>query len=195
MAKPNNQLSINDWCWRKVYTYEDAKAEFGKYSRFEYVQAGSGVTTETVNGTNVNNVTGEPKLSDDLVEVYFYENRAKDLFYVEIGGVPVIMDPLPVADIHGNKRLSVWQTYWNLRHSESPYGVGIYEAMRFDQALLDRLRNMTTDQLTLSIYKMFFYQGTQNLLDTGDITIRPGVGKQVLDPKGIKLAGSSWSGS
>jgi hypothetical protein len=44
---------------------------------------------------------------------------------------------------------------------------------------------MTIDQLTLSIYKMFFYQGTQSLTETGDIKITPGAGKQVLDPKNI----------
>lgn len=44
---------------------------------------------------------------------------------------------------------------------------------------------MTIDQLTLSIYKMFFYQGTQSLTETGDIKITPGIGKQVLDPKNL----------
>ena len=44
---------------------------------------------------------------------------------------------------------------------------------------------MTIDQLTLSIYKMFFYQGTQSITETGDIKITPGAGKQVLDPKNI----------
>ena len=45
---------------------------------------------------------------------------------------------------------------------------------------------MTVDQLTLSIYKMFFYQGTERLTETGDVKISPGVGKQVLDPKNIQ---------
>ena len=45
--------------------------------------------------------------------------------------------------------------------------------------------NMTIDQLTLAIYKMFFYTGTQTLTETGDIKITPGVGKQVLQPKDI----------
>jgi hypothetical protein len=63
--------------------------------------------------------------------------------------------------------------------------VGIYEAIRYDQKMLDRIRNMTIDQLTLSIYKMFFYTGTQMLTDTGEIQISPGVGKQVLNPRDV----------
>lgn len=180
MARPNAPLSVRDWAWRKVYDYDDAKSQFGKYKRFQYVQAGGNVA-ETIRSHGVMKEYKGKK----LVEAYFYENRTKDLFFVILNGVPVVIEPLPIADDHGVKKLSLWQTYWNLRHAESSYGVGIYEAMRYNQALMDRVRNMTIDQLTLSIYKMFFYQGTQNLQETGEITIKPGVGKQVIDPKSI----------
>lgn len=181
MAKPSNNFSVRDWCWRKVYDMGSAEEEFGKYKNWGMVQAG-GVIEETIGQVKGANKTFK---STDLVEVYFYENRIKDIFAVIIGGVPVILEPLPISDAKGLKKLSLWQTYWNIRHAESPYGVGIYEAIRYDQALLDRIRNMTVDQLTLSIYKMFFFQGTQSLTETGDIQIAPGVGKQILDPKNI----------
>lgn len=181
MAKPNNEYSINDWCWRKVYTMEAAEKEFGNRKLWDYVEAGGTVTDVVEAEAN----TGKEFQSDNLVEAYFYESMDKDLFYGEINGVPVVIEPLPVSNIHGSKKLSLWQTFWNLRHAESPYGVGIWEAMRHDQSLLDRIRNMTIDQLTMSIYKMFFYQGTQSLTETGDIRIAPGIGKQVLDPKNI----------
>lgn len=181
MSKPNNQFSVNDWCWRKVYTMEAAKKEFGRYKLWDQVKAG-GTTSETLESRAKNSKETE---AENLVEAYFYESLDKDLFYAEFNGVPVVIEPLPISDAKGVKRLSLWQTYWNLRHAESAYGVGIYEAIRHDQSLLDRIRNMTIDQLTLSIYKMWFYQGTQALTDTGDIRITPGVGKQVLDPKNI----------
>jgi len=181
MAKPSNRFSLRDWCWRKVYALDAAKEEFGKYPNWKYVEAG-GIITETLESTKT---TTKKFQERNLVEIYFYENRLKDLFVVIANGIPIMIEPLPISDTKGNKKLSCWQTYWMLRHSESPYGVGIYEAVRYDQALLDRLRNMTIDQLTLSIYKMFFYQGTQALTETGDIKITPGVGKQVLDPKNI----------
>lgn len=182
MAKPNNEYSVKDWCWRKVYDFDTFKAEYSKYKRTAYVIPG-GNTDETVS----HNARGATKRieNEQLVEVYFYESKQKDLFMVIANGVPIIIEPLPIADTKGVKRLSLWQTYWNLRHAESPYGIGIYESIRYDQSMLDRIRNMTVDQLTLSIYKMFFYQGTQSLTDTGSISIAPGVGKQVLDPKNV----------
>ncbi len=185
MAKPSNPFSVKDWCWRKIYDMDVAKEEFSKYSNWQFVQPG-GITDETVSSGNISGLSiGKTYKSSNLVEIYFYENRIKDLFVVIANGIPVIIEPLPIADAKGIKKLSLWQAPWNLRHAESPYGLGIYEVMRFDQGLLDRIRNMTIDQLTLAIYKMWFYQGTQSLTETGDIQITPGVGKQILDPKNI----------
>ena len=181
ISRPNNSRMTRDWAWRKIYDLDDFKTEFKGYKRAELVNAG-GDLSETVSANKRNQKEPETK---NLVEVYFYENRVKDLFMVVANGVPVIIEPLPIADSTGLKKLSCWHSYWNLRHAESAYGVGIYEAIRYDQAFLDRIRNMTIDQLTLSIYKMFFFTGTQTLTDTGDIQIRPGVGKQVLNPKDI----------
>lgn len=184
MAVPNSSMTVRDWCWRKVYDIEDFKEEFKNYKavKDDLVKSG-GNTTETIGSTKT--LATDKRDNGNLVEVYFYENRVKDLFVVMANGTPVIVEPLQISDAKGLKKLSLWQTYWNLRHAQSPYGVGIYEAIRYDQAVLDRIRNMTIDQLTMAIYKMFFYQGTNSLNDTGDIKITPGVGKQVLDPKNI----------
>ena len=181
MARPSNQFSIRDWCWRKIYPMDAAKEEFGKYKNWKFVTPG-GITTDKVVQINDSNKQFKEK---NLVEVYFYENRLKDLFMVIANGIPVIIEPLPISDAKGIKKLSLWQAYWTLRNAESPYGIGIYEAIRYDQKMLDRIRNMTIDQLTLSIYKMFFYTGTQMLQETGDIKITPGVGKQVLNPRDV----------
>ena len=197
MAKPNNNFSVRDWAWRKVYSKDAFKEEFGNWARADMVQLG-GTTTEQIDQTS--RASSKTYQDKELIEVYFYENRLKDLFVVLANGVPVVISPLPISDGSGNKKLSLWQTYWNLRHAECPYGIGIYEAIRYDQALLDRIRNMTIDQLTLSIYKMFFYQGTQALTDTGEIRIAPGVGRQALDPKNISWlqvpgpGAESWQG-
>ena len=185
MTKPNNIFSVKDWCFRKIYDYDVAKEEFGKHKLWDYVDTGGNLDEVIIGSSEKTSKVDDSKTQKNQVEVYFYENRIKDLYMVKINGVPIILEPLPIADGKGLKKLSLWQTYWNLRHAESPYGIGIYEAIRYDQGLLDRIRNMTIDQLTLSIYKMFFYQGTQNLSDTGEIQIKPGVGKQVLDPKNI----------
>lgn len=183
MAKPSNQFSIRDWCWRKVYAFDAAEEEFGKYPNWKFVTPGGNID-EVIQGKSSSSKEGQ-KREKDQVEIYFYENKIKDLFMVIANGTPVIIEPLPISDTSGLKRLSVWQAYWNLRHAECPYGIGVYEAMRYDNAMLDRIRNMTLDQLTLSIYKMWFYQGTNMLTETGDIKVSPGVGKQVLDPKNV----------
>ncbi len=183
-AKPNNPMTVGDWMWRKVYDVDDFKVEFKGWPNAQFVKPG-GNTQDTV-ATNVTTKTGNKQtVNTNLVEVFFFESKKKDNFIVEAGGVPVIIQPLPISDATGLKKLSLWQTYWNIRHTESPYGIGIYEAIRYDQAFLDRIRNMTVDQLTMSIYKMFFFTGTNALTDTGEIQIKPGVGKQVLNPKDI----------
>lgn len=181
MALPNNAMSIRDWTWRKVYSLDALKTEYGDSKLIDRVKAG-GITTERVTGTDQN---AKKYTEKDLVEVYFYENKLKDIFAVIANGVPILIDKLPIEDINGSKKLTLWNTYWLLRHAQCPYGIGIYESIRYDQAMLDRFRNMTIDQLTLSIYKMFFYSGTSTLTDTGDIKVSPGVGKQALNPKDI----------
>lgn len=199
MAKPNNPMSVRDWCWRKIYDMEELKREFGNSKLWDKVKKGGNVSELPASQKG----TQKKFYGKDLVEVYFYESKVKDMFWVIAGGdkgTPVQMEHLPISDIQGAKKLSLWQTYWNLRHSESPYGIGIYEAIRYENAMLDRISNMTIDQLTLSIYKMFFYQGTSTLQDTGDITIVPGLGKQTLDPKNmtfLEVPGpgpESWQG-
>ena len=181
MAKPNNPMSVRDWCFRKVYAFDVAEKEFGKYSRFKYVKPG-GITEDRING----NSSFKKYNEKELVEIYFYENKLKDLFVVIANGVPIVIEPLPISDAAGNKKLSCWHSYWTLRHAETPYGIGIYESFRENQTFLDKVYNMTMDQLVLSIYKMFFYQGTDMLTETGEITIKPGKGRQVINPQNIK---------
>lgn len=183
MARPHNERSLRDWSWRKVYSMESAEEEFGKWKNWKYVKSGGVVTAKLDQDGKISKTYAE----ENLVEAYFYENKVKDLFTVILNGVPVVISPLPISDSKGHKKLSLWQAYWNLRNTECPYGIGIYEAIRFNQRLLDRVENMSIDQLTLSIYKMFFYQGTNQLTETGDIKIAPGVGKQTLDPKNINF--------
>ncbi len=182
MALPNNQFSVNDWAWRKVYTLDALKLEFGDSPNWKYVTAG-GITSDKLSG----NQKEKTHISKDLIEVKFYENKVKfgSLFSVIANKVPLMLEKLPIEDVNGAKKLTLWDTYWLLRHAQCRYGIGIYEAIRYDQAMLDKFMNMTLDQLTLSIYKMFFYSGSSSLQDTGDIVVSPGIGKQVLNPKDI----------
>lgn len=178
-ARPNNFMTTKDWTWRKVYSWDIAEQEFGNYDNWKYVKPGGNISDKIQQGDS------KKTIDTNLVEVFFYENKPKDLFMVIANGVPVIIEPLPISDSMGRKKLSCWHAMWNIRHSESPYGIGIYEAIRNDVTGLNRIRCMSIDQLTLSIYKMFFYSGTAALTEGGRIKIGPGIGKQVLDPKSI----------
>ena len=74
-----------------------------------------------------------------------------------------------------------------MKSTDDPYGIGLNEIMRSNKVLLDKVRNMTIDQVVLSIYKMFFYSNTEQLDDEGgeNITLEPGKGKKVIDPRNI----------
>jgi len=190
MATPNDQFSIRDWSWRKVYSWDAAKQEFGNYPMWKYVSPG-GFTEEKVDST----ANQKRYTEKNRVEVYFYENKPKDLYVVIANDIPIIVEPLPISDSEGHKYLSCWQTYWLLRHAESPYGIGIWEAIKEDQKIIDKIRNMTVDQLVLSIYKSFFYQGTQNLVNDAEIKIAPGRGKQIMSPRDMKWLEVSGPGA
>ena len=175
MAKPHRPDTLNDWAFRKVYSIEALKREFPKAA---IIQGGN--VEDVINVGQ--KITRQKK---GLAEVFFYENLEDDSFVVIEAGNPIHIGPLVTSDVEGRKRLSCWQTYLFLRHAETPIGIGFWEASRFEAGLLDVIRNMTVDQLVLSIGKFFLYRGTEALKEGGQIRVEPGIGKKVLDPKGI----------
>ncbi len=79
--------------------------------------------------------------------------------------------------------LSVFDAPWILRNHNSPYGISLWEIIKQKKTLYDKMQNMTMDQLVLSIMKMFFYTGTNNLIGDGKIKIEPGKGVQIVNGK------------
>ena len=177
MAKPDDPRR-RDWMWCEVFDEDGFYGTFGEDKRALNIQFGSIVYSD-VNGQEQK----KQFTSDKLVKVFFYENRMKDKFLVMADNKLVKVSPLMTE----NKELSLVDTYWTMRDAESPYGIGINEIMRNNKVMLDRIRNMTIDQVTLSIYKMFFYANSEQLDDEGgeQISIEPGKGKKVIDPKNI----------
>lgn len=177
MARPYDRWSCRDWCWRKIISKDEFDGVYGEFENSKYVvgKGGLGEREENVD-------SGQPTKEysgDDNVELFFYENRPKDRFMVMANGVMVVNEPLP----YDHKQLSCWYAFWNLRNGNTAYGVGLPELMRPNKKLLEKIVNMTMDQLVLSIYKMFFYTGTDALDGSGKIKIQPGIGKQVMDTK------------
>lgn len=178
-ARPDDSLSVKDWMWKRTYTWEEFQATpLAQFPAARSVtpKGGSESGEEEGKGTHERQYSG-----DQYVDVYFYENRPKDLFIVEMNG-KFVVTPLP----YEHKQLSLVHTYWTLRSAESIYGIGVHEALKHDNTLYAQVKNMTLDQLVLSIYKMFFYQDAEQLDDEGEtVAIRPGRGKKVIDPKNI----------
>ncbi len=178
-AKPYQWDTINDWMYRKLYSSEQLKAEFGDTQKVNDALS-SGSKDLMVLTNQAEDDTKQPFTRSDMNEVFFYENYRKDLVIVEANGIVIYEDKLPV-----HKKLSLSLASWNIRDDQSIYGIGLPEIIRQDKYLLDKIRNMTVDQLVLSIYKMFFYDGANNSQDS-DIKIQPGKGQRILDPSKLK---------
>lgn len=199
MTRPYDPLSMNDWYFEIERGYDDAKAEFDKYPNFNtYVKKTTSSAT-TDESDELKKAPGEEpeKKRDDIVRLGFYENRLKDLYVIIDCTSKAIIYSSPLPNDDG--MLSIWQTMWILRSSTSPYGISLWEIIRNDKNLYDKLSNMTMDQLVISIYKMFFFTGTSTALGDGKIRIKPGYGKQIIngDVKFLEVPGpgkDSWEG-
>jgi len=166
MAKPRNRFSVRDWMWRRVYQYEDAKKEFGHYPNFKFVQPGGDTA----------HLKDQSFVSDNLVEILFYENEPDDKFIIVANDVMLTWDELPYA----HKRLSLFTGLWNYRSSESIYGIGLAEILKANQNLVDKILNMSINELVLSIHPFGLYSGAQNL-DKDFLKIEPNTLKRVQD--------------
>ena len=179
MARPGDVFSVNDWLRYKDFSWDRIKEIFKGFKNFKFVIPKQITEPDEQRGKE------KPERSTrEMIRLWYYENLSRDMFYVQTDdGVVLINEPIPREP--KNKRLSCWVAPWTLRHDETIYGIGLYEAMRNDYKLYIKVRNMTVDQIVLSIYKEWFYEGTNTLTDTGEMRIRPGVGRQVTNAKNI----------
>lgn len=169
MANLVDPWSMSDWYYEKDYSWDGFMAEFGNYANEKYVKKGEKQTDEE-------DEDGATEMRDDVITVGFYESIDKDLYAIRIPSQDLTLyySPLP----NDKKKLSCWWTVWNIRDPKTPYGIGIYEIMRNDKVLYDRVKNMTVDQLVMAIYPMLFYSGAGGMTNQGDFTISPAVIKQ-----------------
>lgn len=187
MSRPNDSSSTNDWYFEKDYNYDSGTLEFGNYSNWEYVSR---------NAKKQDDEETDDK-NENVVTIGFYENCNKDLYSIIVPQQKIVLHSGPLPNDDG--KLSLWHTYWLLKDARTPYGIGIWDVIKQKKSLYDKMDNMTMDQLVLSIYKMFFYTGTSNLLGDGKIKIEPGVGRQNLGGKvdWMEIPGpgkESWEG-
>jgi hypothetical protein len=172
MARPGDYFSMDDWYYEKDYSWDSFQQQFDKYANSKAVKKGAHETDEESQEKN-----------KDTVTVGFYENQVTDKFVIWVPSQKIILYSSPLPNDDG--MLSLWFAPWSMRDDRILYGIGLYEILKQDTILYDKLFNMTMDQLVLSIYKMFFYSGTNSLGENGRMVISPGAGEQVIDPKSI----------
>lgn len=180
IAIPGDPWSVRDWCWRKVMPLDTFKYDFRKFKNINAVLAGG--NTQFDDSGYTNNVQKE-YVSPDLVEMFFYENQEKDEFHILANNVLITDTKSPLPYTH--KRLSLTFTQWSPRSATSIYGIGIIEALKEDQDTLDKIRNMSIDELVLSIYQMFFHGPSTNFAE-GKLRVSPGRLVQVTNPNDIQ---------
>ncbi len=181
-AKIGDPFSCNDVVYYKDYEWQKLKTQFGHLQNFKYLKPELKYLDKN---NKMSNTEGDSKGSKMQERIWFYENLELDTFIVETeSGVVLVNEPMPQTP--KNKKLSVYSAPWTMRNDKDINGIGMYEAMRNDNKMYTKYRNMTMDQVVLSIYKEFFYSGTDSLEADGKMVTRPGVGRQVTDPKNIK---------
>ena len=174
MADLYDPYSLDDWYFEKDFSKDRFEQEFGVYDNADKVK----FTGKTQGETDEVEGNEETKHRDDVITLGFYESKNKDLYaiYAPNDGVVIYHSPLP----NDEGKLSLWDALWNIRDPRTRYGIGLFEMMKNDKTLYDRLNNMDMDALVLSIYTMLFYSGSNQQTGDGDITISPGVMKQKL---------------
>lgn len=198
MSKPYDPFSTNEAYFEIDYSYDNFQIEFGKYPNSKCVPRNSAMNRSEDDAGNTNrqtvarsqSVTNQNKARQDIVTVGFFESRTKDLFAITVPahGIVVYNSPMPNDDGY----LSVTHTMWILRSANLPYGVSLWEIIRQNKGLYDKMKNMTMDQLVLSIMKFGYFSGNSTALGDGKIEIIPGQARQITTAGGNAKEAVSW---
>lgn len=155
-AKPYDEDSLRDWYWEMEYDYSTFQKLFANYPNAKFVQGG--VKDKMDNA--------EKDLPNKKVSVRFYENKENNEFIVTDGLVLIHKGTLL------NGQLSCVIGMWKMRNDFSIYGVGIAEMLENNQVMLDRIANMTMNQIVLSIGGAGFYGG-RGTVSASDMILEP----------------------
>lgn len=202
MTKPYQPFSMNEGYYEIDYSYDSFKVEFGDYANFDSVPRNALMSRDGESGkSNKAGTTEDYKQRQDIVTVGFFESRHKDLYGIYIPAKKIVLYHSPMPNDDGY--LSITHTLWLLRSSKLPYGVSLWEVIRSNKHLYDKMKNMTMDQLVLSIMKFGFYSGTSTNLGDGKMDIIPGQARQLTSSTGkpevdwMEIPGpgkEAWSG-
>ncbi len=191
LAKPYDSYSRNEAYYEMDYSYDMGTVEFKQYPNWKFVKRDSQVVRNDQKHKNNRTKANTDMLRRrDVVTIGFFESRHKDLFVIKAVKDDIILYAGPMPNDDGF--LSLTDTMWLLRKSDSPYGVSLWEIIRQNKQLYDKMKNMTMDQLVLSIMKFGFHTGTQQNVGDGKIEIVPGQSRQVTTASGSAKDAFNW---
>lgn len=183
LTTPYDPYSLNECYYEMDFSYDAADVELGRYGNFKYVKKDSQyLRSEQDKKTNRNQSDEMQRKRKDIVTIGFFESRHKDLFEIRAvkDNIPIYIGPLPNDDGY----LSITQSMWILRKSNMPYGISLWEIIRQNKSLYDKMKNMGMDQLVLSIMKFGFFSGTNTQIGDGTVEIIPGQARQLTSSTG-----------
>ena len=183
LATPYDVYSTNEAYYELDFSYDAFMVEFGQYPNSKYVKQDSQLVRATEQKKkNRTKDSVDQKVRKDIVTVGFFESRHKDMYAIRIPKDDIVLyiSPLPNDDGY----LSITHGMWLLRHSNLPYGVSLWEIIKANKQLYDKMKNMTMDQLVLSIMKFGFFSGTNTAVGDGMIEIIPGQARQLTSSTG-----------
>lgn len=183
LSTPYDPYSTNEAYYEMDFSYDAASVEFAQYPNWQYVKRDSEyIRDDGSKKTNRASQGEENKGRKDVVTVGFFQSRTKDMYgiFIPKDGIVLYLSPLPNDDGY----LDVTHTMWILRKSGLPYGVSLWEVIRQNKALYDKMKNMGMDQLVLSIMKFGFFSGTNTAVGDGVIEVVPGQARQLTSSTG-----------
>lgn len=187
-ANLSDPFSMDDWYFEKDYSKDDCKREFGMYDNYHQITFGELRQTKKEEEP-ANEETVKRK---DMVTLGFYESKNKDLYAIYEPNKEVVLYYSPQPNDEG--MLSCWDAVWTIRDPRTRYGIGLFEIIKNNKVLYDRLDNMDIDSLVMSIYTMLFYSGTNQLVGDGTLTVSPSLIKQKLPGTTVDQVKIDYSG-
>lgn len=162
-AKPYDKISMRDWMWEVEYDETTFKKFFPveKYPNAKYVQFTTSSSTTVRDKANI-----QDTIPGNKVKLRFYENKETNEFVITDKQVLLYKDILVNGDLS-----CVWGM-WRIRNDQTIYGIGLCEILENPQELLDKVSNMTINQLMLVISGSGWYGGVGNINEQ-DMVLAP----------------------
>lgn len=154
-ATPGDEETFRDWFFEKTYDYSTFLKKFPakKYPNGKFVRPTYGASAQdTKDKADLKGDSGKGM----QVRLRFYENKEDNEFVITDEGCRVLIYREPLF----NNELSVVLANWRMRSDHCIYGVGLCEVLENSQELLDKVSNMTINQIMLSIGGSGFYGGS-----------------------------------